>query len=413
MTRAGSVLKAMVIAAVSSATASTMAVAQELSYSQVERGRYLATASDCIGCHTDVEGGGTPFAGGRGLETPFGIIYSANLTPDEETGLGKWTRDEFYRALNEGVNRHGQHLYPAMPYPYFTLMPRDDVDAIYDYLQTLEPVHAEAPEHELPFPLSIRQSVAGWKMLYFEDKQFVADPDQSAEWNRGRYLVDGPAHCGACHTGKTMFGADDEDEYLRGGALENWFAPNIRGGENGGIAHWEATDIVEFLRDGRSRHTAPMQRMGEVVYFSTQHLHDDDLGAIATYLKSLEDTVREAGDRPEEARLKTGATIYFDNCAGCHAADGTGVSHIFASLKDSNKLASEDLSTVIRIILGGARAEPTEATPAMIAMPPFAWKLTDGQIADLLTYLRQAGDVKAGPVSASTVADMRAYLQDQ
>lgn len=412
MTRAGSIFKAIVIAAVSGTAWSTMALSQELSHSQIERGRYLATASDCIGCHTDVEGGGAPFAGGRGLETPFGVIYSSNLTPDEETGLGKWSRDDFYRALNEGLNRHGQHLYPAMPYPYFTLMPRDDVDAIYDYLRTLEPVNAEEPDHDLPFPLSIRQSVAGWKLLYFEDEQFVTDPDRSAEWNRGRYLVDGPAHCGACHTGKTLLGADDEDAYLRGGTLANWFAPNIRGGDNGGIAHWEADDIVEFLRDGRSRHTAPMQRMGEVVGLSTQHLRDDDLSAITTYLKSLDDQPREDIGPPDAARIETGAAIFFDNCAACHAADGTGAPYIFASLKDSNKLTAEDPSTAIRIILGGARAQPTDAAPAPIAMPPFAWKLDDRHIADLLTYLRQAAERKAGPVSASTVAEMRESLQD-
>ena len=389
-----------------------LAQSQELAYSQVELGRYLTITGNCMACHTDIENDGIPFAGGRGLETPFGIIYSQNLTPDDETGLGLWTRDDFYRAMNEGIDKDGQHLYPAFPYPYFTTMPREDVDAIYDYLRTLEPVRVEVPENELPFPLQFRQAVLGWNILYFDNEEFAPDPNQSEAWNRGRYLVDGPAHCGACHTGKNVFGADQEGEYLRGGVLENWFAPNIRGGENGGIADWEAQDIVEFLRDGRSRHTAPMQRMGEVVELSTQYMTDDDLEAIATYLKSLEDEPRQSADPVDEDRMTTGEAIFFDNCAACHAADGSGVPYIFAPLAGSNKVTAEDPATVIRIILEGAQAVPTEAAPGPVAMPPFEWKLDDQQIADLVSYLRQAWGNDADAVSASAVADMRAYLED-
>lgn len=391
---------------------SAVVQSQELSHSQVERGRYLTTVANCVACHTDIENDGIPFAGGRGLETPFGIIYSKNLTPDDETGIGLWTRDDFYRALNEGVNRDGDHLYPAFPYPYFTTMPREDVDAIFDYLQTLEPITAEIPENELPFPLNIRQSLLGWKMLFFDDTEFAPDPTQSEEWNRGRYLVDGPAHCGACHTGKNPLGADQEDEYLRGGVLENWFAPNIRGGEHGGIADWTVEDIVDFLGHGRNRHTAPMQRMGEVVGLSTQFMSEADLQAVAIYLKSLDD---EAPDEPGEVdagRVAAGETIFFDNCAACHDADGSGVPYIFASLDGSNKVTAEDPSSAIRIILGGAQAEPTQSAPGPLAMPPFAWKLSDEEIADVVTYLRQAWSNQAGPVSASDVADMRDYLEE-
>lgn len=387
--------------------------AQELSYSQVERGRYLTVAGDCQACHTDLENDGVPFAGGRGLGTPFGTIFSSNLTPDDETGIGRWTRDDFYRALNEGVDRDGNHLYPAMPYPYFTLMTRDDTDAIFSYLRTLDPVTTEVPENELPFPLSVRRSVWGWKLLFFDDQEFVSDPDASDAWNRGRYLVDGPMHCGGCHTGKNALGADDSDEYLRGGVLENWYAPNIRGGESGGIADWTQDDIVEFLRDGRSRHMAPMQRMGEVVAISTQHLRQEDLEAVATYLKSLDDEPREGQAEPDAARIEVGEAIYFDNCAACHASDRSGVPYLFAPLGTSNKVLAEDPSTAIRIILGGARAQPTEAVPSVLAMPPFDWKLSDDQIADLLTYLRHSGDRNAGPVSASQVSEMREYLEGE
>jgi mono/diheme cytochrome c family protein len=388
------------------------APAQELAGSQIERGRYLAHAGDCQACHTDIENDGPAYAGGRGLDTPFGVIYTPNLTPDDETGIGRWSREEFYRALNEGVGREGEHLYPAFPYPYFTLMPREDVDAIFDYLRTLEPVRAPKPENELPFPLNVRQAVAGWKMLFFDEREFVDDAQRSPEWNRGRYLVDGPGHCGACHTGKNLLGADVDAQYLRGGVLENWFAPNIRGGENGGIAHWSEEDIVEFLRDGRARHTAPMQRMGEVVALSTQHLSDPDLLAIATYLKSLADEAPEPADQPETARLETGEAIYFDNCAACHDGDLSGVEYFFAPLESSNKVAGEDPTTLIRIILEGARAQPTHNAPTPLSMPPFAWKLGDEEIADLATFLRHRVGRGAGPVSASEVEDMRSYLNE-
>lgn len=387
--------------------------AQELSSSQVERGRYLTIAGDCEACHTNIENDGLPFAGGRALGTPFGTIYSPNLTPDDATGLGRWTRKDFHNALNEGIDDEGRHLYPAMPYPYYTLMSRDETDAIFAYLQSLEPVHAEDPENDLPFPLNIRMSVGGWKLLFFEDEAFVPDPNRSEDWNRGRFLVDGPLHCGGCHSGKNLLGASKDDEYLRGGLLENWFAPNIRGGEGGGIAHWESDDIVEFLKHGRAKHTSPMQRMGEVVSISTQHLREEDLRAVATYLKSLEDETPEVEDISEAARLETGAGIYFDNCAACHAADQSGVPYFFAPLSTSNKVHAEDPSSAIRIILGGARAQPTDTIPSMLAMPPFSWKLSDAQIADLLTYLRGTGDRRAGPISASQVAEMRDYLAEE
>lgn len=406
-------IRTIAAAGVACALSAGASGAQELSFSEVDRGRYLTLAGDCKACHTDLENDGAPFAGGRALGTPFGTIYSANLTPDEETGLGLWSREDFYNALNEGIDREGRHLYPAMPYPYFTLMTRDQTDAIFAYLRTLDPVHAEEPENDLPFPLDIRLSVSGWKLLFFEDERFAPVPDRSEAWNRGRYLVDGPLHCGGCHSGKNLLGADADGEYLRGGVLENWYAPNIRGGENGGIADWSAEEIVEFLKIGRTSHTAPMQRMGEVVALSTQHLSVEDLSAVATYLKSLDDAWPEDADTPDRARLETGEGLYFDNCAACHAADRSGVPYVFAPLDSSNKVVADDPSTAIRIILGGARAQPTEAVPSMLAMPPFAWKLNDAQIADLLTYLRATGPRPAAPVSAKQVAEMREYLAEE
>lgn len=388
------------------------ALAQGGSFSQIERGRYLATASDCVGCHTDFENDGEPYAGGRELGTPFGVIYSPNITFDDETGLGLWTRDDFYRALHEGISREGHNLYPAFPYPYFTLMPREDVDAVYDYLRSLEPVRSETPEPEFPFPMNVREAVIAWNVLYFEQGEFVPDPEQPDEWNRGRYLVDGPAHCGACHTGKNIAGADVESEYLRGGILEDWLAPNIRGGENGGISHWSEEEIVDFLATGRNAHTAAMIRMGEVVVLSTQHLETEDLGAIATYLKSLDDEPREPVDPPADAVMHAGAAIYFDNCSACHASSGEGAPGIFAPLAGSNKVNAEDPTTMLRIILEGAMAVPTEAHPGPLGMPAFGWKLSDEQIADLASYVRAAWGNSAPAVSADEVSDLRASLEE-
>lgn len=393
--------------------AGTPTATQELSSSQIDRGRYLATAANCMSCHTDIDNDGTPWAGGRALDTPFGVILTPNITFDDETGIGRYSRDDFWRAMHEGIRRDGAQLYPAFPYPYFTRMPRRDVDAIYDYLQTIDPIRSDVvAEEELPAPLQIRTAVRGWKLINFDQGVFAPDPDRSDAWNRGAYLVRGPGHCAACHTEKTLTGGDAADGDLRGGVLENWHAPNIRGGENGGIAGWSEDDIVAYLGTGRAAHTMAMSRMGEVVNFSTQHLHEDDLRAIAVYLKDLDDETRETHDVPGDAIMQTGEAIYFDNCAACHRTDGKGVDHVFARLDGSNKINSDDPTTIIRVVLEGARAEPTERWPHGLAMPAFAWKLTDDQIADVLNYTRHAWGNNASPVAASDVADLRDYLED-
>jgi mono/diheme cytochrome c family protein len=389
------------------------AVAQDLSTSQIDRGRYLAIASNCVSCHTDVDNGGIPWAGGREMETPFGVIVTPNITFDDDTGIGRYTRDDFWRAMHEGVRRDGAQLYPAFPYPYFTRMPREDVDAIYDYLQTIEPVRSDVvPEAELAAPFQVREAVRGWKLLNFDQGVFEPDPTKSEEWNRGAYLVRGPGHCAACHTEKTLTGGDAAGEDLGGGVLENWHAPNIRGGENGGIAHWSEEDIVEYLGTGRAAHTMAMSRMGEVVGYSTQLMREEDLRAIAVYLKDLDDEPRDTHEAPEEATMRTGEALYFDNCAACHRSDGAGVDHIFARLDGSNKINSDEATTIIRVVLEGARAQPTERWPHGLAMPAFSWKLTDQQIADVLNYVRHAWGNNARLIDASEVADLREYLDE-
>lgn len=385
------------------------AFAQDNSFAQVERGRYLTGASNCQGCHTNP--GEEPFAGGRGLETPFGIIYSPNITFDDETGLGLWSRDDFLRAMREGVRRDGQHLYPAFPYPHFTKMPREDVDAIYDYLQTLPHIRKEKPDNELPFPLNWRRTLAGWKMLFFQQGEFRPDPDKSDEWNRGAYLVQGPGHCAGCHTEKNVLGADKKDRDLMGGQLEDWAAPDIRAGRHGGLERWSEDEIVEFLKTGRNAHTAAFSIMAEVIDYSTQHMEEDDLRAIAIYLKDLEGEEKRSSSSPDEKVMAAGSAIYFDNCSACHVSDGSGVPRFFAPLAGSGKVRDEDPTTLIRVILEGARAVPTAAYPSPLSMPAFDWKLTDEQIAAVATYVRSSWGNDAPTVSPRDVERLRRNLE--
>lgn len=379
-------------------------------FAEIERGRYLTQAGNCQGCHTPP--GEEPFAGSRGLETPFGVIYTPNITFDLETGLGRWAKDDFWRAIHEGKAKDGSQLYPAFPYPHFTKMPREDVDAIYDYLATLDPVRKKKPENELPFPLSWRFTVKGWNMTFFEPGVFRPDPEKSQEWNRGAYLVEGPGHCSGCHTEKNLLGADKKSRHLAGGRLENWSAPDIRGGRHGGLEKWSQEEIVEFLRTGRNAHSAAFSIMSEVISYSTQHMTETDLTAIAIYLKDLEGEERARPETPDDAVMKAGAAIYFDNCSACHVSDGSGVPRFFPPLAGSNKVNNPDATTVIRVLLEGARAVPTKVHPSPLTMPSFGWKLDDDGLAAVATYVRSSWGNSGGAVEADEVRDLRAVLAE-
>jgi mono/diheme cytochrome c family protein len=392
-------------------TALISAHAQDNSSAQIERGRYLTQASNCQGCHTNERD--KPFAGARGLGTPFGTIFTPNITFDPDTGLGRWTRDDFRRAMSEGRSRDGSRLYPAFPYVHFTKMPREDVDAVYDYLSTLPRIRNVKPENDLPFPLKWRSLMAVWNWMFFEKGTFQTDPARSAAWNRGAYLVVGPGHCGGCHTGKNLLGADKDAEHLKGGLLDNWYAPNIRAGRNGGLARWTEGDIVEFLRTGRNVHTGAFSIMSEVIEYSMQFMTEDDLSAIATYLKSLDNDPPEAPVQASREVMQAGRAIYFDNCSACHKSDGTGVPRFFASLKGSGKANAPDPTTVVRAVLEGARAVPTKSRPTPLSMPAFDWKLTDAQIAAVATYVRQSWGNSGSPVTPQEVETLRKTLREE
>lgn len=400
-------------------------MARESSHAELARGAYLVKAGDCAACHTDE--GGQPFAGGYPVPTPFGTIYSTNITPDKETGIGNWTSDDFYEAMHEGIAPGNRHLYPAFPYPWYTKLSRNDVDAIRAYLQTLKPVHQVNRAADLPWPFSMREVMAGWNALYFKPGTYQANPQKSAEWNLGAYLVEGLGHCSACHSPKNFAGAPKRGKAFEGGFGENWYATSLAGDVRDGLGAWSEQDIVQYLKTGVNRRAAAFGPMAEVVHDSTQYLDDDDLHAIAVYLKDLpgdtksnpnaapkNNATAQASDAASTTRttvdpdrLARGHGYYIDQCAGCHMENGEGIAGVFPPLKGNNVVQASDPGTMVHIILTGAKTATTKKNPTGLAMPAFDWKLDDTQIADLATYLRNAWGNHANAVDASKVADTR------
>jgi len=383
---------------------------EQLPFGQVERGKYLVDAGDCQACHTTK--GGKPFAGGLPIETPFGVIYSPNITPDRETGIGEWTDDQFYRALHEGIANDGSHLYPAFPYPWYTKVTRDDALAIRAYLNSLDPIKAERQPNSLIWPLNYREVMAGWNELYFTKGEFSPDPKKSADWNRGAYLVEGLGHCGACHTPLNFAGAAKTSDRLQGGTLQDWYAPSLTGDLRRGLGNWSKADIVAFLKTGRNKRTAAYGPMAEVITDSTSKLNDSDLTAIASYLKDVPAPAAEkVPSKPDPKLVQAGQAIYLDNCSACHRSNGEGTPGTFPPLKGDATAQDRDPTTIIRVILDGAHAVATDAHPTPLSMPAFDWKLSDEQIAAVANYVRSTWGNAASTVSASDVQSMRQTLR--
>jgi mono/diheme cytochrome c family protein len=379
--------------------------AAEPLHSAIERGRYLAAAGDCAACHT--ADGGKPFAGGRAIPTPFGTIYSTNITPDKDTGIGNWTEEEFYRAMREGIRADGKHLYPAFPYPWYTKLTRADIDSIKAFLDALPPVRQANRDTGLPWPFSVREVMTGWNALYFKKGEYRPDPQLSPEWNRGAYLVEGLGHCGACHTPKNFAGAVKTSHRLEGGYGENWYATSLTNDVRDGIGGWSVDEIAQYLKTGQNAKGAATGPMAEVIEHSTQHLTEADLRAIAIYLKSVPGQGEGGAPATDKDRLARGEGLYLDQCSGCHMQDGAGQPHVFPPLKGNAVVQSKDPGTLLHMILDGARVAKTAANPSGLAMPSFAWKLSDEDVADLATYLRAAWGNRAAPVAASDVKKTR------
>ena len=396
-----------ILATILLCTAFTIGRAQgEPSAETIARGKALTVAADCAGCHTADPS--KPFAGGKQIDTPFGGIYSPNLTPDRETGLGASRDEEFYRALHDGVARDGSRYYPAFPYPNFTKITRDDVLAIRAYLATLTPFRNIKPPPELRWPLNYRVVMRGWDLLFFRPGTFEVNPNKSEEWNRGAYLVEGAAHCGGCHTPKNMFGADKRGQPYGGGRVQGWFAPRLDSADRGGLKSWSADDIVEYLQSGRNGRNHAGKLMAEVVVNSTSKMSDADVRAIAVYLKDLPaGTPEPAVTPPPQAEMAAGAAVYARACIACHEADGSGAPRIYPPLPGNANLQSDDPSSTLRIILDGAQTVTTPRAPNTGSMPAYARELSDQQIADVANYIRNSWGNAAPLVTPAQVAKAR------
>ncbi|SHN84469.1 c-type cytochrome [Bradyrhizobium erythrophlei] len=389
----------------------TVAAQDFQSFDLIERGRYLAILGDCAGCHTAANG--APFAGGVALLTPFGTLVAPNITSDPDTGIGNMTNDEFLAALREGRGRNGKRLYPAMPYPAYTKMADDDVRALRAYFATIAPVKNRVESNQLPFPLNIRLAMVFWNGLNFTPGRYQPNPQKSAAWNRGAYIVEGPAHCGTCHTPKTLLGGDKNSAALTGATLQGWFAPDITNDQRKGIGGWSQDDLVQYLKTGANKWTLASGPMAEAVSHSTSRMNDEDILAIATYLKDNGQLGASARPEPVAAgngAMRAGAAIYKDSCAACHKDSGEGEINLFPRLAGSALVQSDDPTTLARVVLHGTRAVSTSGAPTAPAMPAFDWRLEDVQVAAVLTYIRNTWGNAAGSVPASAVAGQRASL---
>jgi len=378
-------------------------------YTTIERGRYLVEAGDCASCHTAP--GGQPFAGGLAVSTPFGNIYSSNITPDRTTGIGNWSEQDFYNAMHSGMRRDGKHLYPAFPYLWFSKIAPDDVRAIKAFLDALPAVRQDNRAPSLPWPLSARGVMSVWNTLYFDEGSFIPNPAKSAQWNRGAYLVEGAGHCGACHTATNMLGAPKADKRLAGGEFgQHWYASGLTGNLRDGLGGWSANDIVEYLKTGSNARSAAAGPMTDVIKNSTRFLSDGDLQAMAEYLKDMP-AEKGKSDAPlsekDKRALSHGQALYFDNCTACHLAGGTGLANTFPPLANNSAVQSPLADSVIHIILSGGKEAVTSSKPTGLAMPAFGWKFDNADLADLANYVRNAWGNRAPMVDEEEVATLR------
>ena len=372
----------------------------------IAHGKALVDAGDCTGCHTADPT--KPFAGGVRIDTPFGAIYSPNLTPDRKTGIGAWSDQDFYNALRFGIAPDGSRYYPAFPYPNFSKLTRSDILAIRAYLATLTPFANQPPPPQLRFPLNFRIVMRLWNFLFFRPGILQPDQQKGTDWNRGRYLVEGLGHCGGCHTPKNFLGADKPERALTGGRVGGWFAPRLDGAARSGLKSWSVDDIAEYLGSGRNGKSHADGPMADVVVNSTSRMSDDDVRAIAVYLKSLPPgPLERAVVAPSEASMKSGAAIYAHQCIACHEADGSGAPRIYPPLPGNALLQSADASSTLRVILDGAQTVTTPRAPNTGSMPAYAKQLSDQQVADVTNYVRNSWGNAASAVTADQVAKAR------
>lgn len=383
---------------------------------QTARGAYLTQVANCRGCHTAQ--GGEPFAGGHILETSIGTFVTPNITPDKETGIGRWNEEEFWRALHEGRRRDGSLLYPAFPYTEYTKVTREDSDAMFAYLQSLPAIQQRNPPNQISFPFSFRPLLYIWRALFFEEGVYRPDASKSDEWNRGAYLVQGLGHCNACHTTRNPFGAS-QGNLLGGGQLmeSNWYAPSLTSLQEASTADWPIEDIADLLRKGLSSRAVTTGPMADVVSQSLQYLSTEDAWAMATYLQSLpESEPRSRGTAPPlteevDRLLAKGAQLYETHCQDCHGSLGQGSPGSYPALAGNRGVTLASPVNAIRSILNGGYMPVTEANPRPYGMPPFAQVLPDEEIALVLSYIRNSWGNRGSLVTAAQVDRSRKGAQ--
>lgn len=387
-----------------------------------DHGEYVARAANCMACHSIPNA--PPFSGGLKMATPLGAIYTTNITPDPETGIGQYTLQDFDRAVRLGVAKDGHHLYPAMPYPSYAKMAPDDIEALYRFfMASVPPAKVPNKPSEIKFPLNWRWPLAIWNIAFANTDRYQIDSKHDAAWNRGAYLVQGAGHCGACHTPRGIFFNEhgyDEDhaKFLMGAPLDNWSASNLRSDSNTGLGRWSQADLVGFLKNGHNAFGTAFGSMTDVINYSTQYLSDADIDSIATYLKSLP-PAREGGADPyhydpssaqkltSEQLDSAGAVTYWQHCMACHQPDGKGFAPYLPPLGGNPTVLDPSPASAVNVVLNGSRAIVVDGVPDAYRMPEYRLLLTDEQIAGVVGYIRSAWGNRASGVSASDVGQMR------
>jgi len=394
--------------------------AADMAPALIARGEYVARLSDCVACHSVP--GGVPFTGGLEMATPLGAIHTTNVTPDPETGIGHYSLADFDRAVRHGVAPGGRRLYPAMPYPSYAKLSDDDVRALYAFfMKGIAPVRQANIPSEIPWPLNMRWPIALWNGVFTDTAPYAAKAGKDEIWNRGAYIVQGPGHCGSCHTPRGLaFNEKALDEsgtpFLAGALLDGWYAPSLRNDHNTGLGRWSEPEIVQFLKTGRNQHAVVFGSMTEAFNNSTQFMSDDDLAAIARYLKSLPgDSQRDGTPWQYQAvsaadRLDTpGAHTYVTRCASCHGADGKGQAQWMPPLAGATSALAKENASAINITLNGSQRVVAAGVPDAYRMPAFREQLSDQQIAEVLTFVRSTWGNQSEPVDAKAVSTLREH----
>ncbi|MES1924044.1 cytochrome c [Salinisphaera sp. T31B1] len=374
--------------------------------SSVDRGQYLATVGNCAGCHTAP--GGQPMAGGLHLDSPYGTFITPNITPDADHGIGRWSDDDFWRAMHEGRRPDGSAMYPACPYTSYTHVERADIDALHAYLGQIPPAANDTPDHRLDWPYRYRSLLTVWQWLYFEPGGLADKPQQSPAWNRGRYLVEGLGHCNECHRARGRFGTLQSADDAPGAMIHGWYAPPLADPAQAGLQQWSIKDAAAFLKRGKADHAAMMGPMADVVFDSLQYWSDEDALAAATYLKSLpardvESPVRliRLSRDGQRAAMDQGRTLYGKHCADCHGDNGQGGDGAPA-LAGNRAVTLADPINVANMIRGGGFAPATEGNPQPYGMPPFHG-FSDRELAALISYIRGSWGNQASPVTGTNL----------